>query len=225
VDQLGIPSQTNFFTALLRSAQRRPGEMPWSRPVSPPFNFLLLPVIASTVGTAIEWYDFFLYAPSPVSSLPSCSSRTRTLGSERWWPRDLGRWLRRAAGGHYGDRIGRKSTLIATLLLRGGGGHDRCVGFRLCCCRVRFTHAYRGDDARLRFETQLVGARCPFAPFPVLCTADEWNRNTPAVHRSGRSAKLPGGFVRHKTAHRPNTRHWAMQAGRAREEKLKLRPL
>jgi hypothetical protein len=54
VDQLGIPSQTNFFTALLRSAQRRPGEMPWSRPVSPPFNFLLLPVIASTVGKRDE---------------------------------------------------------------------------------------------------------------------------------------------------------------------------
>jgi hypothetical protein len=122
------------------------------------------------------------------------------LGRNAGGLRDLGRWLRRAAGGHYGDRIGRKSTLIATLLLRGGGGHDRCVGFRLCCCRVRFTHAYRGDDARLRFETQLVGARCPFAPFPVLCTADEWNRNTPAVHRSGRSAKLPGGFVRHRRA-------------------------
>jgi hypothetical protein len=30
--------------------------------MSPPFNFLLLPVIASTVGTAIEWYDFFLYS-------------------------------------------------------------------------------------------------------------------------------------------------------------------
>ena len=29
---------------------------------SPTFNFLLLPVIASTVGTAIEWYDFFLYS-------------------------------------------------------------------------------------------------------------------------------------------------------------------
>ena len=72
MDQLGIPSQTNFFTALLRSAQRRPGEMPWSRPVSPPFNFLLLPVIASTVGTAIEWYDFFLY--STVTDLSGMAS-------------------------------------------------------------------------------------------------------------------------------------------------------
>jgi hypothetical protein len=34
----------------------------------------------------------------------------------------------------------------------------------------------------------------PYAHFAVTLTGDEWNRNTPAVHPKGRSAKLPGGL-------------------------------
>ena len=58
-------------------------------------------VIASTIGIAIEWYDFFLY--STVTGLVGFVARP--VGA--------------AIFGHYGDRIGRKSTLIATLLLMG----------------------------------------------------------------------------------------------------------
>jgi hypothetical protein len=54
-------------------------------------------VIASTVGTAIEWYDFFLYSTVTGLVFASCSSRTRILGSERSKPSPLCGGLCRAA--------------------------------------------------------------------------------------------------------------------------------
>src|SRR5215469_11327583 len=55
-------------------------------------------VIASTIGTTIEWYDFFIYGTA--AGL-------------------VGRPIGAAIFGHYGDRIGRKATLIVTLLCMG----------------------------------------------------------------------------------------------------------
>src|ERR1043166_780120 len=82
-------------------------------------------VIASTIGTAIEWYDFFLY--STVTGLvfaklffPHSDPWVGTL--EAFAIYAVGFVVRpvgAAIFGHYGDRIGRKSTLIATLLLMG----------------------------------------------------------------------------------------------------------
>jgi MFS family permease len=83
-------------------------------------------VIASTVGTMIEWYDFYLYGL--VAALvfgklyfPSHDQYTGTLLS--FSTLFLG-YVARPAGavlfGHFGDRIGRKGTLVATLLLMGG---------------------------------------------------------------------------------------------------------
>jgi hypothetical protein len=68
--KLGVSSQINFSTALLRSAQRRPGETAMvstdvtAFQLSPAEHQVQLrrAVIASTIGTAIEWYDFFLYS-------------------------------------------------------------------------------------------------------------------------------------------------------------------
>src|SRR5262249_44954135 len=82
-------------------------------------------VIASTVGTTIEWYDFFLY--SIVTGLifaklyfPKSDPLVGTL--EAFLIYAVG-FVARPVGalifGHYGDRIGRKSTLIATLMLMG----------------------------------------------------------------------------------------------------------
>src|SRR5262249_42403669 len=82
-------------------------------------------VIASTIGTAIEWYDFFLY--SIVTGLvfarlffPRSEPLTGTL--EAFAIVSVG-FVARPVGaaifGHYGDRIGRKSTLIATIMLMG----------------------------------------------------------------------------------------------------------
>src|SRR6476661_4658690 len=82
-------------------------------------------VIASTIGTAIEWYDFFLY--SVVTGLvfaklffPHSDPWVGTLEAFGIYAVGfVARPIGAAIFGHYGDRIGRKSTLIATLLLMG----------------------------------------------------------------------------------------------------------
>jgi metabolite-proton symporter len=82
-------------------------------------------VIASTIGTAIEWYDFFLY--SVVTGLvfaklffPKSDPLTGTLEAFAVYAVGFAaRPVGAAIFGHYGDRIGRKSTLIATLMLMG----------------------------------------------------------------------------------------------------------
>lgn len=82
-------------------------------------------VIASTVGTAIEWYDFFLY--STVTGLvfaklffPNSDPWVGTLEAFAIYAVGfIARPIGAAIFGHYGDRIGRKSTLIVTLLLMG----------------------------------------------------------------------------------------------------------
>jgi len=82
-------------------------------------------VIASTVGTAIEWYDFFLY--STVTGLvfaklffPHSDPLVGTLEAFAIYAVGfVARPIGAAIFGHYGDRIGRKATLIATLMLMG----------------------------------------------------------------------------------------------------------
>ena len=82
-------------------------------------------VIASTIGTAIEWYDFFLY--STVTGLvfaklffPHSDPWVGTLEAFAIYAVGfVARPVGAAIFGHYGDRIGRKSTLIATLLCMG----------------------------------------------------------------------------------------------------------
>ena len=84
-------------------------------------------VLASTIGTAIEWYDFFLY-----------STVTGLVFAKLYFPRAdplvgtveafgvyavgfVARPIGAAIFGHYGDRLGRKAALVATLLLMGIG--------------------------------------------------------------------------------------------------------
>ena len=82
-------------------------------------------VIASTVGTTIEWYDFLLYGQMAAIIFaklyfPSSEPLTGTL--QAFAPFAVGfvaRPIGAAIFGHYGDRIGRKAALIATLLLTG----------------------------------------------------------------------------------------------------------
>jgi MFS family permease len=82
-------------------------------------------VIASTVGTAIEWYDFFLYGTAaglvfgPLF-FPNQDRLSATLLSfGTYFIGFAARPIGAAIFGHYGDRIGRKATLIATLLCMG----------------------------------------------------------------------------------------------------------
>ena len=82
-------------------------------------------VIASTVGTTIEWYDFLIY--STVTGL--VFNKVYFPGSDPWigtlqafgvyFVGFVARPIGAVIFGHYGDRIGRKATLIATLLMTG----------------------------------------------------------------------------------------------------------
>jgi MFS family permease len=82
-------------------------------------------VIASTVGTTIEWYDFLIY--STVTGLvfnkvyfPASDAWIGTLQAFGvYFIGFIARPIGAAIFGHYGDRIGRKATLIVTLLMTG----------------------------------------------------------------------------------------------------------
>ena len=82
-------------------------------------------VIASTIGTTIEWYDFFIYGTAAglvfgKLFFPNEDPLTGTLAAfGTYFVGFVGRPIGAAIFGHYGDRIGRKATLIATLLCMG----------------------------------------------------------------------------------------------------------
>jgi metabolite-proton symporter len=89
-------------------------------------RMLVEAVVASTIGTTIEWYDFFLYTTAAALVFPTLffpkekdpfvaqilSYTTYTVGF-------IARPLGGVIFGYLGDRVGRKSTLVATLLLMG----------------------------------------------------------------------------------------------------------
>ena len=83
-------------------------------------------LVASLVGTAVEFYDFYIYATAAALVFgplffPASSPSAQLLAAYA----SLGvAFIARPVGaslfGHFGDRIGRKSTLVASLLLMGG---------------------------------------------------------------------------------------------------------
>jgi MHS family shikimate/dehydroshikimate transporter-like MFS transporter len=82
-------------------------------------------VIASTIGTTIEWYDFFLYGTTaalvfPELFFPSFSPFAgRLLSFSTFTVGFVARPVGGLLFGYLGDRVGRKSTLVATLILMG----------------------------------------------------------------------------------------------------------
>ena len=82
-------------------------------------------VIASTIGTTIEWYDFFLYGTAAALVFnrlffPNVDELTGTLAAFGTYT--VGFFARPLGGvifGHFGDKLGRKSMLVATLMLMG----------------------------------------------------------------------------------------------------------
>ena len=81
--------------------------------------------VASMVGTTVEFYDFYVYATAAVSVFPQLffprsSPTTALLASLATFglafvARPVGSML----FGHFGDRVGRKATLVASLLVMG----------------------------------------------------------------------------------------------------------
>ncbi|HEX6447176.1 MAG TPA: MFS transporter [Streptosporangiales bacterium] len=81
--------------------------------------------VASTVGTTIEWYDYFLYGTAsalvlPKVFFPGASPYVGLLESfATYFVGFAARPVGAAIFGHWGDRIGRKAMLIVTLLMMG----------------------------------------------------------------------------------------------------------
>ncbi|PYR55610.1 MAG: MFS transporter [Acidobacteria bacterium] len=86
---------------------------------------LVRAVIASAIGTSIEWYDFFLYGVAaalvfPQKFFPRADPYMGALLSfSTYFVGFAARPVGAAIFGHFGDRIGRKTSLIATLLFMG----------------------------------------------------------------------------------------------------------
>jgi metabolite-proton symporter len=90
-----------------------------------PGGSVRLVAVASLVGTTIEWYDFFLYGTAAALVFnrlffPTFDPLAGTLAAFGTYA--VGFIARPVGGiiiGHYGDRIGRKSMLVLTLMIMG----------------------------------------------------------------------------------------------------------
>lgn len=92
-----------------------------TRPVNTPRQILL----ASLMGTAIEFFDFYIYATAavlvfPSQFFPASDPATATLASLATFAiAFVARPIGSVVFGHFGDRVGRKTTLVAALLTMG----------------------------------------------------------------------------------------------------------
>lgn len=92
---------------------------------STPVNSRGKVIVASLVGTAIEFFDFYIYATAAVIVFPHIffpqgDPTTATLQSLATFAvAFIARPIGSALFGHFGDRVGRKVTLVASLLTMG----------------------------------------------------------------------------------------------------------
>jgi MFS family permease len=143
---------------------------------------------ASLIGTAIEFYDFYVYATATALVFgplffPAASPPAQALA--KWGAFGLAFFARPVGAilfGHFGDRIGRKSTLVASLLLMGGS--TTLIAFLptyatagwlasalLCLLRVGQGIGLGGEwggAALLAVENAPPGWRARFGMFPQL---------------------------------------------------------
>jgi MFS transporter, MHS family, shikimate and dehydroshikimate transport protein len=82
-------------------------------------------MLSSVIGTAIEWYDFFLYATASALVFGQLffPRFDATVGTIAAFGTFMIGYVSRPLGaivfGHFGDRIGRKATLVTTLTIMG----------------------------------------------------------------------------------------------------------
>lgn len=145
-------------------------------------------LLASLVGTAVEFYDFYIYATAASLVLgglffPKVSASAQLLSAYAtfavaFFARPLGA----AFFGHFGDRIGRKSTLVASLMTMGAStvligvlpGYAQAgwvAPFLLCV--LRFGQGFGlggewGGATLLAVENAPKGWRARFGMFPQL---------------------------------------------------------
>ncbi|MEA3003465.1 MAG: hypothetical protein QOH81_2253 [Sphingomonadales bacterium] len=143
---------------------------------------------ASLVGTAVEFYDFYIYATAAALVFgplffPSGSASAQLLAAYvSFAVAFVARPVGASVFGHFGDRIGRKSTLVASLLLMGGS--TILIAFLptyatagwlapLLLCLLRFGQGFGlggewGGAALLAVENAPPGYRGRFGMFPQL---------------------------------------------------------
>ena len=99
--------------------------MSWVSPSAPPPIRPLRIALASFVGTAVEWYDYFIYGTAAAIVFgplffPKFSATAGTMAAFASFAVGfLARPLGAVVMGHYGDRVGRKSMLVVSLLIIG----------------------------------------------------------------------------------------------------------
>ncbi len=143
---------------------------------------------ASLIGTAVEFYDFYIYATA--ASLvfgplffPATSPAVQLLASYASLSvAFIARPLGSIVFGHFGDRIGRKSTLVASLIIMGGSTllvaflptyHQAGCIAPFMLCLLRFGQGFGlggewGGAALLAVENAPPGWRARFGMFPQL---------------------------------------------------------
>jgi MFS family permease len=88
-------------------------------------RYFVRAVVASTVGTTVEWYDFYLYGAAAALIFPRLffSNLDPAVGTILSYVTFFAGFAARPFGaaffGHWGDRIGRKALLVVTMLLMG----------------------------------------------------------------------------------------------------------
>ena len=155
---------------------------------APPTNSPARVATASFIGTAIEFYDFYVYATAAALVIgpvffPQTSGTAQMLSAFLTFGiAFLARPLGSALFGHFGDRVGRKSTLVASLLLMGVcttligvlPGYDSIGAWApILLCLLRFGQGLGlggewGGAALLATENAPKGKRAWFGMFPQL---------------------------------------------------------
>ncbi|WP_249672245.1 MFS transporter [Pseudomonas abieticivorans] len=153
-----------------------------------PVNSTARVATASFIGTAIEFYDFYVYATAAALVIgpvffPQTSGTAQMLSAFLTFGiAFLARPLGSALFGHFGDRVGRKSTLVASLLLMGIcttligvlPGYDSIGAWApILLCVLRFGQGLGlggewGGAALLATENAPKGKRAWFGMFPQL---------------------------------------------------------